>query len=201
MFTGIVRYCGTITGLSSYSPAAAEGQTMVIAVPVGFPKLPLGSSVSCNGMCLTINHCEDDVFSVDVSPESLRCTAAHQWRVGTPLNLEPALRVGEALDGHFVTGHVDATLQIKNVRSFIKFTEVDFSMNDKVKKYIAPKGSVTIDGVSLTVNSVSDDLFTVMIIPHTWKNTIFAHYQLGTLVNIEVDIVARYLARLLEVQS
>lgn len=200
MFTGIVRYCGIISALSGRASDVAKGLIITVSVSEGFSPLLVGGSIACNGICLTVTSFESNLFYVDISPETLSCTSANQWQVGTPLNLEPALRLGDAMDGHLVSGHVDAVVQIVNIHSFLKFTEVSFLMNEKIKKYIAPKGSVTIDGVSLTVNSVSDNIFTVMIVPHTWENTIFSYYRPGTWVNIEVDLIARYLARFLEVK-
>ena len=132
----------------------------------------------------------------DVSDETALKTNFLNWKIGTIVNLEKSLKVGDELGGHFVYGHVDTTSKIKSIEKINGSYKISFYVKDKFMKYFSPKGSVSIDGVSLTVNEVFSDRFSVNIIPHTWAYTSFLNFKIGTVVNIEIDILARYLERL-----
>lgn len=192
MFTGLVRTQGTIRSITT------RGDTvMAIEADEKLP-LTLGASICCHGMCLTVTQLDGKNFEVSLSAETLRCTNAGSWQVGTRINLEPSLTVGDEIGGHFVSGHVDAIAKIIRSEKSGDSTIWEFEVPSQLSKFIAPKGSITIDGVSLTVNSVSGNRFAVNIIPHTQTVTGFGALKIGDSVNIEVDMLARYVARLKE---
>lgn len=198
MFTGIVTGIGEIISLNRNHGMQITIQT------ASLPEKPLlGQSIACSGICLTVVEGNIDTslhktsFVVDLSPETITRTTAQYWQVGTLVNLEKALCVGDELGGHWVTGHVDQMLRITHISATENAYKVCFAIEPALSKFIAPKGSVTIDGVSLTVNEVTDTELSVMIIPYTWQHTLFCHYQVGTQVNFEIDTIARYLARLI----
>lgn len=156
-----------------------------------------GESISVNGVCLTAIAFRDDGFDADVSRETLGVTALADLAIGSRVNLEPSLRLGERLGGHLVTGHVDCVGVVKTRETDARSVRLAIEIPDEYTRYVARKGSVCIDGVSLTINAVSDNLLTVNIIPHTAAVTIIDDYEVGTHVNIEVDLLARYIERLL----
>jgi riboflavin synthase len=193
MFTGIVQATGEVRALTS------RGGDVEIAI--GAPTLQLadvaiGDSIAVNGCCLTVTRIDGDSFAADASRETLNVTTLGDWQVGTKVNLEKALCAGQPLGGHYVTGHVDGLAIVKALAQDARSTRMDFNVPPNLARYIARKGSACIDGVSLTVNDVTANSFGVNLIPHTLEVTAFKDYQIGTRVNLEVDIIARYLERL-----
>ncbi len=195
MFTGIITDIGTITAVEP------RGDLRVI-IACGFDTagLAIGASVACSGVCLTVVSKAPGQFSVDVSGETQSRTPPAQWSVGRRLNLERALKVGDELGGHIVTGHVDAMGHIQAMDAEGDSTRIAVQVPKAIAPFIAAKGSVCLDGVSLTVNSVTDNAagaeFTINIIPHTAQWTTFGTTRPGDAINIEIDVLARYLARM-----
>jgi len=164
----------------------------------------MGASISCAGICLTVVDKGPDWFAVDVSAETLSCTAQGQFMQDRKINLERALKVGDELGGHIVTGHIDGVGEVASVEETGDSHTVHIRIPSGLAPYIAAKGSITVDGVSLTVNSVSDNggtVFTLNIIPHTGKVTTLGELQAGRSVNLEIDVLARYLSRMEMVRS
>jgi riboflavin synthase len=195
MFTGIITDIGEISAIDN------RGDThVIISTAYDMETVALGASIACSGVCLTVVEKSPGRFSVDVSAETLRRTAKGQWVVGRKLNLERALKVGDELGGHIVTGHVDAVGVITERSAEGASTRFGISVPKSIAPFVAPKGSVALDGVSLTVNDVMDDVegtrFFVNIIPHTALWTTFSLKQVGDELNIEIDVLARYLARM-----
>ena len=200
MFTGIVTALGTIRSIDPIG--AGKDMRLVIHAPwEDTASIALGASIACSGCCLTAVELGADWFAVDVSAETLSCTTMGTWRVGSQVNLERSLKVGDELGGHIVSGHVDGvgrTVSAVPENGSIRWT---FQVPQDLARFIAEKGSIAINGVSLTVNAVRGDTFGVNIIPHTASVTSFATLQPGDAVNIEIDMLARYVARLAEAQS
>ena len=172
---------------------------LVVGVPVGWADMatiPLGASIACNGCCLTAVELGPDWFAVTASAETLSKTTLGVWQTGTRINLERPLKVGDELGGHIVSGHVDGLGEVLAATPDQGSTRWRFRVPGGIARFIAPKGSVAIDGVSLTVNEVEGDTFGVNIIPHTAEVTGFGLLKVGDKVNIEIDTVARYVARL-----
>jgi riboflavin synthase len=195
MFTGIVEAVGNIAGKE------ARGGDLRLAVDCGGLNLAgarKGDSIAVNGACLTAVEIDAAGFAADVSVETLDKTSLGDLEVGSPVNLERALSIGDALGGHLVSGHVDGVGRLLEMRADARSVRYRFEIDPCLQHYIAAKGSVTVDGTSLTVNRVDGNRFDVNIVPHTRDNTVFGFYQPGSRVNIEVDIIARYLERLLE---
>lgn len=201
MFTGLVKTQGTIRRVDQ------RGDCMItIAVKEPFA-IEVGDSICCNGICLTAVKVSDNEFKVSLSAETMSRTTAKDWAVGTVVNLEPSLSVGDAMGGHFVSGHVDGLARVVAAEKSGDSTIWEFEVPPALARFIAPKGSVTLDGVSLTVNNVKDTrgvggttvtIFSVNIIPHTAKVTSFGSLKVGDSVNLEIDMLARYVARLTE---
>ncbi|GER08327.1 riboflavin synthase subunit alpha [Iodidimonas muriae] len=198
MFTGIVTDVGRIRSVEQKGDVR-----IVIETAYDTQSIDLGASIACAGVCLTVVDKGQDQstgwFAVDVSRETLSCTALGDWRPGVAVNLERSLRVGDEMGGHIVSGHVDGVGEILEITPKAGSKEILFSMPDDIAPYIARKGSVTVNGVSLTVNAVSDPpgaAFSVNMIPHTLMETSFRDAGEGDRVNLEIDILARYLARL-----
>ncbi len=192
MFTGLVTARGEIRRIEQHGDV-----TMEIAAPAALP-LSIGASIACDGICLTVVEILAGSFTVQLSAETLRCTNAGSWRIGTTINLEPSLAVGDRLGGHFVSGHVDGQAVAIHTEISGDSTVWTFEAPESLARFIAAKGSATLNGVSLTVNSVEKNLFSVNIIPHTASVTGFGHLKLLDKVNLEVDMLARYVARLQE---
>lgn len=196
MFTGIVTDVGQIRQIEK------RGDThIVIGTHYGLDKLPIGGSVACAGVCLTVvEHGteEDPWFAVTASGETLSKTNLGQWKVGSPVNLELPLKVGDELGGHIVSGHVDGQAELIKAYAEGESTRMVFEAPKALSRFIAEKGSVALDGVSLTVNEVDGTRFGINIIPHTVKVTTFGHLQPGMKVNLEIDTIARYVARLVQ---
>lgn len=196
MFTGIIQDIGTVTSLS---PHQGGGFKAKIRTKLTQAALVAGASIACNGACLTVVEPEAGQFSVDVSPETVSRTSLKDWKAGARMNLEAALKMGDALDGHIVTGHVDALATLSSITPDGNSYKVIVTIPAELQKFVAEKGSVTLDGVSLTVNKVKDPAIELMIIPHTWQQTCFQFYKAGDFMNLEIDILARYVARLQQV--
>ncbi|HJS84076.1 MAG TPA: riboflavin synthase [Acetobacteraceae bacterium] len=197
MFTGIITALGTVRALTPLG----EGRDMRLVIAAPWPdtgQIPLGASIACSGCCLTAVEVGPDWFAADASAETLARTTMGGWRVGTPINLERSLRVGDELGGHLVSGHVDGVGEALSAASENASVRWSFRVPGALSRFIAVKGSVAVDGVSLTVNAVEGDTFTVNIIPHTAAVTRFATLRPGDAVNIEIDMLARYVARLAE---
>jgi riboflavin synthase len=200
MFTGIITDIGTISAIE-------ERGDLRVTVQTGYDMagIAIGASVANSGVCLTVVSKAANSISFDVSAETLRCTASGMWSQGARLNLERALKVGDELGGHIVTGHVDAVGQIAAISAEGDSKRFTFQMPASVAPYVAPKGSICLNGASLTVNEVSDDdlghWFTVNIIPHTAEWTTFGTAKVGDEVNIEIDVLARYLFRMNQLKS
>ena len=201
MFTGIVTDVGTVRS------AEQRGDLrLVIESAYDMDSVDLGASISCSGVCLTVVDKGEDWFAVDVSGETISKTAADHWRQGASLNLERALRLGDELGGHIVTGHVDAVAEVLGTCPEGDSTRIGIQAPKQLAPMIAPKGSVTLDGVSLTVNDVSDaedgsTHFAVNIIPHTAAHTTLGALRQGQQLNVEIDVLARYLDRMLAARA
>ena len=197
MFTGIVSALGTIRSISPLG--AGADMRVVIAAPWNdLASVAMGASISCAGCCLTVVALNADTFAVDASAETLSKTTLGHWQPGTRVNLERALKLGDELGGHIVSGHIDGVGEAISATPENGSTRWRFRVPRDLAKFIAPKGSVAIEGVSLTVNEVSGEEFGVNIIPHTASVTGFATLKPGDTVNIEIDMLARYVARLAE---
>lgn len=196
MFTGIVTDIGTIESVEQRGDLR-----LTIACHYDMDSVDLGASIACSGCCLTVVDKGAGWFAVDASAETVEKTASSMWSKGRRLNLERALKIGDELGGHIVTGHVDGVGTISAIRQEGDSHRVDVLVSAAIAPFIAPKGSVTVDGVSLTVNSVTDHAdgsttFGLNIIPHSWSVTAFSDLAVGQAVNIEIDVLARYLARM-----
>ena len=195
MFTGIIEAIGSVARLQQLG---SDWRLAINSEKLDLSDVVLGDSIAVNGCCLTVVELEENIFSADVSNESMRCTALGEFKEGTRVNLEKAMLASGRLGGHIVSGHVDG------VGTLIESTEDGASISlvyeapKEIAKYIAGKGSVCIDGISLTVNEVSGQNFTVNVIPHTQTETIIGDYKTGQNVNLEVDLIARYLERLFQ---
>jgi riboflavin synthase len=199
MFTGIITDIGSIRSTDHRGDLR-----VVIGCSYDPGGIDLGASIACSGVCLTVvdkgRDADGGWFAVDVSGETIRCTASGQWEQGRKLNLERALKVGDELGGHIVTGHVDGVGEIVAITPVGDSHQVVVKLPNDLAAFVAAKGSITVDGVSLTVNSVTDaadgSRFSLNIIPHTWDVTTFASLSVGQTVNLEIDVLARYLKRM-----
>lgn len=202
MFTGIVTDIGEIVSLTQ----VAKGQLHRMRISCHYDQAGIadGASIACNGVCLTVvaSGVEKSKtwFDVDAAAETLSLTTARQWAVGTKLNLERALKIGDELGGHIVAGHADGVATILGREDLPDMARFELNTTRELARFIAPKGSITLDGVSLTVNAVRDTAFSVLIIPHTLNVTTLSSWRAGSEVNIEVDLMARYAARLTEMK-
>ena len=202
MFTGIITDIGEIT---RFTPTA-QGQLHRLRIACGYDQTTIvdGASIACNGVCLTVVQSGIDQgktwFDVDTAAETLRLTTAKGWSKGTRLNLERALKIGDELGGHIVAGHVDGIATIVSREDLPDMAKFELRAPRDLAKFIAAKGSVTLDGVSLTVNTAVDDRFSALIIPHTLKMTTLNGWQAGSEINLEVDLMARDAARLTEMR-
>jgi riboflavin synthase len=200
MFTGIVTDIGEVV-------SSQQRSDLRLRIKTGYDTgtIALGASIACSGVCLTVVDKGEDWFAVDVSSETVSRTASDLWREGARLNLERPLRVGDEIGGHIVTGHVDAVAEIVEVTPQGGSTRLALRLPRELGTAVAPKGSITLDGVSLTVNEVADQeratIFSVNIIPHTGEQTTLGQAELGKQLNVEVDVLARYLDRMLAVRA
>lgn len=194
MFTGIITDVGRVLEVH---PNEGNHVRLVIATALPLDDLSLGASIACSGVCLTVVEYWSDCFAVDVSGETISKTHIGQWQPGAPVNLERALKMGDELGGHMVTGHVDGLAKVVSATPEGASTRWRFRMPEAFGKFIAPKGSIALNGVSLTINDVEGCEFGVNIIPHTTENTTFSETAPGDDVHFEIDVVARYVARLM----
>ncbi len=194
MFSGIIEAIGRIERLE---PQGGDLRLTITSPDLPWEEFAVGESIAINGVCLTAVEFLHNGFVADVSVETTGVTALANLAEGSKVNLEPSVRLGERLGGHLVSGHVDCVGQIKTRETDARSVKLVIGIPLEISRYIAKKGSVCIDGVSLTVNEVSDNSFSVNIIPHTADATIIGDYRSGTEVNIEVDLLARYVERLL----
>ena len=195
MFTGIIQAVGRIAEID------AGEQDIRLRIETG--KLPLtdvalGDSIATSGVCLTVTELPGDGFWADVSPETLSLTSLGSKGVGDAVNLETSLTLSTPLGGHLVSGHVDGVGRIQQITEDARFWRVKVAAPDNLARYIAMKGSICVDGTSLTVNQVDGSVFELTIIPQTWEETVFSDYVAGSPVNLEVDVIARYLERLMQ---
>lgn len=191
MFTGIITDIGTVTARDTRGDTRFQIRT---AYDTG--SIAIGASIACSGVCLTVVQKGADWFSVDVSAETLSRTTLGDWQPGAPVNLERSLKVGDELGGHIVSGHVDAVADVVDTQPEGDSLRVQVRVPAELAGFIAEKGSVTIDGASLTVNSVQSNIFGINLIPHTQNVTTLGKLKAGSRVNLEIDTLARYVARL-----
>lgn len=192
MFTGIVTDLGKIRAIEKHGDTRIEIETSY-----DMDDVDIGASIACSGPCLTVIEKGPGWFAVEASAETLDKTGLGDWVVGTPVNLERAMRIGDELGGHIVSGHVDAVASIVDMQPEGDSVRFTFEAPEAFAKYIAPKGSVSLDGVSLTVNEVQGNRFGVNIISHTQGETTFGSRKVGDRINMEIDTIARYVARIL----
>ena len=190
MFTGISQNVGIIKRIGNKEPVEYKIETKM-----DLRRSKIGASIMCSGICLTVIKKSSNSFSINISEETLNLTTSKYWELGTKLNLEKSLKLGDELGGHIVTGHVDEVIYVKEKKVLEKSILMYFSLPNKLSKFICKKGSVAIDGVSLTVNNIYKDKFSVNLIPHTYKITTLGNLKKGGKVNIEVDVLARYVNR------
>lgn len=198
MFTGIIQAVGHI--------AAIESGEKDIRLCIESGKLPLegvalGDSIATSGVCLTVTELTGEGYWADVSPESLSLTTLGTKGVGDPVNLETSLTLSTPLGGHLVSGHVDGVGYVDDIIEDARFWRVRIAAPEALARYVAMKGSICVDGTSLTVNQVEGCHFELTIIPQTWEETVFSEYRVGSPVNLEVDVIARYLERLMQFEA
>jgi riboflavin synthase len=194
MFTGIIKAKGTISAMQRMG---GDVRLTVSSSDLPWSSYDVGESIAVNGVCLTAIALHSDGFDTDVSTETLDVTGLGRLDIGSAVNLEPAISVGERLGGHLVSGHVDCVGTVKSRTIDSRSIRLTVELPSEYARYVARKGSVCIDGVSLTINAVSGSTFEINIIPHTAEVTIIGQYKVATIVNIEVDLLARYIERLL----
>lgn len=197
MFTGIVSDIGEVREARHGN----GGLVLTIATAYDTAAIALGASVGCSGVCLTVVAKQPGRFTVEVSAETLACSTLGGWRQGTRVNLEQAMKLGDEMGGHLVLGHVDGVARVVGRRPDGESVRFTFAAPAELAPYIAPKGAVALDGTSLTVNEVDGQTFGVNIIPHTLSHTTIGDAAPGTLMNLEIDLIARYVGRLLEARG
>jgi riboflavin synthase len=193
MFTGIVSAIGKIAELEHRQ---GDVRISINAPELGFDDVRLGDSIACNGVCLTAVELIDQGLIADVSVETLSLTTIEHWQLNTRINLEKAMQASDRFGGHIVSGHVDGIGEVVSLHEDARSWRFTIKAPTNLAKYIAQKGSITVDGTSLTVNAVKGSEFELNIVPHTMIHTVISDYQIGTKVNLEVDLIARYLERL-----
>lgn len=194
MFTGIVTEVGRVRRVAESSGE----RRFEIEAPCSLSGLEIGASVAHSGVCLTVVELFEDGWAVEASPETLGATSLGHWSEGAEINLERAAKVGDELGGHIVAGHVDGVGEVMSVTPEAGSHRVRIRAPEPLHRFIAPKGSITVEGVSLTVNEVEDAVFGVNVIPHTWAHTTLGRLNSGARVNLEVDLLARYAVRWME---
>jgi len=194
MFTGIIQAKGRVKEVTH----SDKGAVFVFdSDSLDMSSVSIGDSIAVNGVCLTVTDFCDTNFSADVSQETLDCSIFDKLQKGQNVNLEKSLRLNQGIDGHFVSGHVDGIGIVDSIYSEGESTRINISINQNLEKYVAKKGSVCINGVSLTVNSIENNIIGINIVPHTFAVTTFGELEIGSRVNIEIDIIARHLEKLL----
>ncbi|MEG3617377.1 riboflavin synthase [Magnetovibrio sp. PR-2] len=197
MFTGIVTDMGRVRSVSTTGEGDGEGRRFEIETGLDLSDLDIGASIAHAGACMTVVDKGADWYAIEVSAESLSKTTLGAWTEGERINLERAMRLGDELGGHMVGGHVDGVGEVVSREPEGDSVRFKFQSPEGLAKYLAPKGSITIDGVSLTVNEVEGPVFGINVIPHTQEVTTIGDLQAGDMVNLEIDMLARYVARLL----
>ncbi len=199
MFTGLISDIGEIVDTTRPTNGIVKFK---IATNYAYDSIDIGASISCSGACMTVTSKQKTqnktIFEIDVSTESLNLTTLKNWQIGDKINLERALKMGDELGGHMVSGHVDDVATITNIVKDADSLRFTFKFPNKFALYISPKGSVTLNGTSLTINEVNDNQFGVNIIPHTLKMTTWSEQKIGGKVNLEIDQMARYVVNILE---
>ena len=195
MFTGIITDIGEIVGVERRGDLHAR-----IKTDYDTDTIDIGASIACSGACLTVVEKGADWFAVDISGETEARTTLSKWQTGTKINLERSLRVGDELGGHIVSGHVDGIGEIKAITPVGDSRRIEISLPAPIAKLVATKGSVAVDGISMTVNGVTPDSFEVNVIPHTQQHTTLGGAKAGDKVNLEVDMLARYVQRLMDTE-
>ena len=190
MFTGIIEKIGVVESIK------VNNNSFVLEIKINNTNYALGDSVCVNGVCLTVDKVTSETYSFSVSPETNNITNLKYLKKDSYVNIEASLTINKLISGHIVQGHIDTTSKVVEIEKKDDSWFIKFSIDLKYSKYLIKKGSISVDGVSLTVNDVSKDEFNVMIIPHTYQNTIFKNYKVGTIVNIEIDILAKYIEKL-----
>jgi len=193
MFTGIISAIGKIETMDVSRPDVRYS----ISTPWEMSTFAIGASIACSGCCLTIVEKDDNKFSIDASRETLSKTNLGAWKVGSHINLEQSLKLGDELGGHIVSGHIDGLAIIESIVPDGGSHRIKLRMPSDFQKFITTKGSIAIDGVSMTVNEIDGDIFGINIIPHTWEVTTFGQAREGDALNMEIDLLARYVARIL----
>lgn len=196
MFTGIITDVGRVRRIEPKGDLRLELDTAFDTASID-----MGASIACSGVCLTVVDKGPGWFAVDVSKETMDLTALAAWQVGSPVNLERSLKVGDELGGHIVTGHVDGVARIAAIEQVGDSRKFTFDMPGDLAAFVAKKGSVALNGASLTVNEVADNQFEINIIPHTQERTTFGDAKVGDPVNMEIDVLARYVARMQEARA
>ena len=186
MFSGIIQAYGKISKFSK------SKDFLSVEIQSNLKGYNIGSSICCSGICLTATSFSKNKFTADISKETLEKTNAKYWKKGTLLNLENSLKIGDEVSGHFVFGHVDTTGRLVDIKQFGKSWSLSIEFPNSIKRYIAQKGSISLNGISLTINKVNSNVFHCMIIPHTFKNTDIHKYKKNEILNLEVDMLARY---------
>lgn len=194
MFTGIIEATGKIV---QKLPTGGDSRLLIRSEDLDFSDVKLGDSIATSGVCLTVTGFETNAYWADVSNETLRLSTLENLSLGAEVNLEKAMLATSRFGGHIVSGHVDGMGKVESISDDGRSIRFEISVPATLKKYIAHKGSITVDGISLTVNELTDRGFLLNIVPHTAKETTMKHYQVGTVVNLEVDVIARYLEQLL----
>jgi len=193
MFTGIIQAKGRVKEVTH----SDKGAVFVFdSDSLDMSSVSIGDSIAVNGVCLTVTDFCDTNFSADVSQETLDCSIFDKLQKGQNVNLEKSLRLNQGIDGHFVSGHVDGIGIVDSIYSEGESTRINISINQNLEKYVVKKGSVCINGVSLTVNSIENNIIGTNIVPHTFAVTTFGELEIGSRVNIEIDIIARHLEKL-----
>ena len=197
MFTGLVQEMGTVRSVNG----TQDSKRIEVEVPDRFIKVQIGASVCCSGCCLSVVEKSENCLFFDVSRETLDRTIIGSWDVMTRINLEPSLRMGDEMGGHIVSGHVDTTTKLLSIKKEGESRRLEIKIPESYAQYIASKGSVALDGISLTINEVEPTHFGINIIPHTWNNTTIGLRKVGDELNLEIDMLARYVARMMDVKE
>jgi len=190
MFSGIIEDIGQVKYISK--------NREVLAIETSFSDIKMGESISCSGVCLTVSKIQEKVFFSDLSPETLKKTTLSRLKVGAYINLEKSLKMGQEISGHMVFGHVDGFSKVNSIKKLKDSWIFEFKASEKIMKFLSNKCSISIDGISLTVNEVSNNSFQVAIIPHTWENTSLKFKKVGDFMNTEIDMLARYVFKALK---
>lgn len=192
MFSGIIEYLGTVESINN----TKSNYQMAVQISKLKLNVSVGDSVAVNGVCLTIKNIDNDIYKFDLSPETMNITALSELKKNSKVNIELPLTVNKFISGHITTGHIDTLGTLESIEKIKDSWSLRIKINQQYTKYIVQKGSIALDGVSLTVNDINDNIINLMIIPHTYDNTVIKFYNLGQKINIEVDYIAKHLEKL-----